>query len=94
MRKHNSISFILVCIIAVSVILFCKAVYEDEDSLFETLCNTNDLSLYAEFFAFILLCSGILYADRAISLSPQSVIAYLARHEKSPPGNSSILKTA
>lgn len=93
MEKHNSVSFILVCIIAVSVILFCKAVYEDEDSLFETLCNTNDLSLYTEFFAGILLCSGILYAYRTSSLSPQSVIEDLARHEKSPPGNSSILGT-
>jgi hypothetical protein len=94
MKKYNYISFILVCIIAISVIFFCKAVFEDEDSLFETLCNANDLALYAEFFAGILLCSGILYAYRTISLSPQSVIAYLARHEKSPPGNSPILNTA
>ena len=92
MKKYSSLSFLCVCIIAVSVILFCKAVYEDEDSLFETLCNASDLALYTDFFALILLCSGILYAYRTVSISLQSVIAYLARHEKSPPINSSILQ--
>ena len=90
MKKFNFIFFVLICIIVVSVILFCKAVYEGEDASFDILCNTNDLQLYAEFFISILLCSGILYADGTVSFSPQSVIAYLARHEKSPPGNFSI----
>ena len=90
MKKFNFIFFVLICIIVVSVILFCKAVYEDEDASFDILCNANDLQLYAELFISILLCSGIFYVDGIISFAPQSVIAYLARHEKSPPENLSI----
>jgi hypothetical protein len=87
MKKHNLTNYILVCVITAFIILFCKAVYENEDSIFDILCNTSDSPLYAEFFISILLCSGILYVYWITSLSPQSVIAYLARHEKSPPGN-------
>lgn len=94
MKKYNFICIILVCIIVVSIILFCKAVYEDDDFIFDILCNTNDLPLYAGFFISILLCSGILYEHGIISFSSQSVIAYLARHEKSPPINPTFFITA
>jgi len=86
MKKTNFIGILLICIIVASVVLFCKAVYEDDDFIFDILCNTNVLPLYAEFFISILLCCGILYEYGIISLSPRSVRAYLARHEKSPPG--------
>ena len=85
MKKYNFVFFILVCLITASIFIFCKAVYEDSDFAFDILCNINDLPLYAEFFISILLCSGILYAFGIIPFSSQSVIAYLARHEKSPP---------
>ena len=91
MKKYNFIFIILVCIIVVSIILFCKAIYEDGDSISDILCNTNDLSLYVEFFISILLCFGILYEYGIISFYSQSVIAYLARYEKSPPGNPVLL---
>jgi hypothetical protein len=87
MKKYNFICIILVCIIVVSIILFCKAIYEDDDFIFDISCNTDGLPLYAEFFISILLCFGILYECGIISFSSQSDIAYLARHEKSPPVN-------
>ena len=94
MKKYNFICIILVCIIVASIILFCKAVYEDDELIFDILCNTNGLSLYAEFFISILLGFGILFEYRIASFSSQSVIAYLARHEKSPPTYPAILVTA
>jgi hypothetical protein len=94
MKKYNFICIILVCIIVASIILFCKAVYEDEDFIFDILCNTDILPLYAEFFISILLCMGILYEYGNSSFSSQSVIAYLERYEKSPPTNSVIFVTA
>ena len=94
MKKYNIIGIILVCIIVASIILFCKAVYEDDDFIFDIACNTNDFPLYAEFFISILLCFGTLYEYGIISFSSQSVIAYLARHEKSPPINSAFFVLA
>lgn len=87
MKKYNLICIILVCVIVVSIILFCKAVYEDDDFIVDILCNTNVFPLDTEFFISILLCFGILYEYGIISFSLQPDIAYLARHEKSPPVN-------
>ena len=94
MKRNNLIALILVCVITVSIILFCKAVYEDEDSVFDILYNVNDLTQYTELFIGILLYCGIFYDYSINTISQKSVIAYLARHEKSPPGNSLTFKTA
>ena len=92
MKKYNFISIILVCIIAISLIVVCKAIYEDEDSILDILCSTS-ASSYEGLFIGILLCLGILYDYRIASISPQSIMAYLARYEKSPPVYPSIFAT-
>lgn len=94
MKKYNLTGIVLVCIVVISIMFFCKAVYADDDFIFDILCNTNDLPLYAEFFITILLCFGILYEHETILSFSSSVIAYLARNEKSPPVNSAIFLTA
>ena len=54
MKKFNSLSLILICAIVASLFIFTKAICEDEDSGFDSLCNANDFIRYEELFASIL----------------------------------------
>jgi hypothetical protein len=94
MKKSNFLSLILICVIVASLIIFTKAICEDEDSALDILCNTNDSFRYEELFASILSYSGIFYEYHDIAISPKSIMAYLERHEKSPPVNPVIFVTA
>jgi len=94
MKKSNFLNLLLICVIIISIIIFTKAICEDEDSGFDSLCNANDFIRYAELFAGILSCSGILYEHQDFGISPESIMAYLARYEKSPPADSAIFVTA
>lgn len=87
MKKNNIFNIILICIVVFSIIACCKAVYEDEDFIFDILGNINNLTFYVEYFICILLCFGILYGYGSNLFSAQPVISYLARREKSPPNN-------
>lgn len=91
--KLNFLSLILICVIIASVIIFTKAVCEDEDFGFDALCNINDSFRYKELFADILSCSGIFYGHHDIAISHKSIMAYLERHEKSPPAIPAIFVT-
>jgi len=93
MKKSNFLSLILICVIVASLIIYTKAICEDEDFAFDVLYKTNDSFRFDEFFASILSCSGILYEYRAIAIAPVSIMAYLERHEKSPPVNPPIFVT-
>ncbi len=94
MKKFNSLSLILICAIVASLFIFTKAICEDEDSGFDSLCNANDFIRYEELFASILTCSMALYEHQDIAISPESIMAYLERYEKSPPANPTIFVTA
>ena len=94
MKKANFLSLILICVIAASLIIFTKAICEDEDSAFDMLCNTNGSFWYEELFASILSYAGIFYEHHDDAISPKSIMAYLERHEKSPPVNPVISVTA
>jgi hypothetical protein len=85
MKKSNLLSLILICVIAASLIIFTKAICDDEDFAFDMLCSTNDSFRYDEIFANILSYAGIFYGHRDITISPIPIMAYLERHEKSPP---------
>jgi hypothetical protein len=83
MKKSNFL--ILICIIAVPFVIFSKAICEDEDSIFDVLCDINGSLRYEQLFVSILSYVGIFYGYRDIALSSPSIMKYLERHEKSPP---------
>jgi hypothetical protein len=87
MKKPNFLSLILICVIAAPLIIFTKAICEDEDSAFDMLCNSADSFRYEELFANILSNPGIFYEHHDTAVSPRSIMAYLERQEKSPPIN-------
>jgi len=87
MKRFNFVSIILISVIIISIIICCKAVYEDDDFIFDIFGNTNNLMLFEELFICVLFCFGIFYEYEIISFSAHPAIAYLARHEKSPPGD-------
>ena len=94
MKKSNFLNLIIICVIVVSFIIFTKAICEDQDSGFDNLCNANDFIRYEELFDSILSYSGILCEHHDIAISPESIMAYLERYEKSPPTNPAIFVTA
>lgn len=87
MKKTNFLSLILICVIATSLVVFTKAICEDEDFVLAMLCNSSDSFWYEEFLATILSYSGIFYEYQDITIAPKSIMAYLERQEKSPPLN-------
>jgi hypothetical protein len=87
MKKAKFLSSILVCLIAISLIVFSKALCDDEDSTVDMLCDTNVSFRYEELFASILSRAGIFYEHHHSKISSASIMAFLERHEKSPPLN-------
>ena len=85
MKRSDFLRFVLICGIVAAVIIFTKAICEDEDSTCDILCNTNDSFRYEELFASLLSPTGICDEHRDDAFSRTSITAYLERHEKSPP---------
>ena len=94
MKKSRFLNLILICILVASVIVFTKAICEDEDSVSDILCDANDYFHYRELFAGILVNFGFFYEYQARVVLHKSIMAYLERQEKSPPANSPIFVTA
>jgi len=90
MKKPNFLNLILIFILIASVLVFSKAICEDEDSVSDILCDASDYFLYKELFASISSATGFFYEYRNFVISHKSIIAYLERQEKSPPVNSSV----
>ncbi|GEM_PF-4858196 len=83
MKKTRFFNFILILAIAVSLVIFSRAICDDEAS-FDALCNFT-LAQHHELFSDIFSQKGVLYADNRAAFSSPQVISYLARQEKSPP---------
>jgi serine protease inhibitor len=94
MKKINFLILVLFCVIAASLVIFTKAICDDEDSAFDMLCNANDSFRFEEIFASILSYRGIFYEHHNVAISPISIMAYLERQEKSPPLAPKIFLTA
>ncbi len=94
MKKLNLLSCILVLILIASVVVFTKAICEDEDSVSDILCDASDYLRYKELFANILANPGFFYEYPDCVISHKSIMAYLERQEKSPPTSSSIFVIA
>ena len=90
MKIKSILSLILICLIAASVVIFTKAICEDDDFIFDSLFDLNDYFRYKELFASVLLASAIFYICYNILVLFKSIITYLARYEKSPPINSAL----
>ena len=94
MKKTVFLRLIFVCAIAVSLIIFTKAIYDDEDSAFDMLCSAVGSFRYEELLAHMLYSTGIFYAHHESAVPSTSIMAYLERHEKSPPVDPAIFATA
>jgi hypothetical protein len=84
-KKANFLTFIVICALVIPLVVFAKAIYEDSDAVFDMLCVCADPFHYEEFFARALSYVGIVYEYHNSTIAPQSVMAFLERHEKSPP---------
>jgi hypothetical protein len=84
-KKANFLSFIVIFALAITLVVFTKAIYEDDDAAFDMLCVCTDTFHYDELFASVLSYMGIFYERHNSTISPQSIMAFLERHEKSPP---------
>ncbi len=86
MKKLSFLSLVLlICIIASSLIIFSKALCEDDGPIFDTLCNINGYLRYDEFLATALSQTGLLYEHHKDAFSLKPIISYLERQEKPPP---------
>ena len=85
MKRTNFLSSVLVCLIAISLVVFSKVICEDEDYTLDMLCNTNGSFYYDELLVDILSRAGIFYEQKDSSFSPAPIMAFLERQEKSPP---------
>ena len=85
MKKSHFLRFGLICLITVSLMVFARGICEDEDSALDMVCNTTDAFWYVKFFVSILSYSGIVYEFHDYTIAPTPILAYLERHEKSPP---------
>ena len=94
MKKTDFLRLIFICAIVASIVIFTKAIYDDEDSAFDMLCSTADPFRYEELFAHIMSSTGIFYAHHESAVSSTSIMAYLERHEKSPPVTPQFFVTA
>lgn len=85
MKKIYVLSLVLVCIIAVSTIIFAKALCEDDDPVFDSLCNPSNILHYNELVLAALTETGLFYEQHSHAFSLKPIISYLERQEKSPP---------
>ncbi|MDD5195871.1 MAG: hypothetical protein PHQ96_09410 [Candidatus Omnitrophica bacterium] len=84
MNKACLLKLTLILIILASLALFTKAIC-DSDVTLETLCNSNDVFQYSELLINISSRRQVFYGRSNDAISPEPIISYLARQEKSPP---------
>jgi len=94
MKRENVAVLILIFIVVACLIVFARAVCEDEDSALDMVCSVNDPLCSEELFADLLSCPGNYYELCDVSISPRSTMVYLERHEKSPPVGPAVSVTA
>ena len=85
MKRLNLLNLVLIFSVIASLVIFTKAVCEDDASSYDSLYYACDCFKYDELFAGILSYPGVFYGYFGTSVSPKSIIAYLERQEKSPP---------
>jgi hypothetical protein len=84
MGKSTFLKSALIVVITFSLISFLMAIYDDDDSAFDFLCDSSTLFLYACFLS-VLPCAGLFCISVDSFVCPQSLVSYLASKEKSPP---------
>lgn len=87
MKRLHFVRLFLIAIIAVSLVAFFRAIYDDDDATFDVLCNNNDFLLYTRLLFNPASYQGRLYEYNNVFIYPEAFISYLASKEKSPPVN-------
>jgi len=86
MKKFYILNLILICVVISSLLVFAKAICEDEDTLIDAPPLSPDGCLYySGLFKSLVSPVGILSADHYVTSAVEQIIFYLARQEKSPP---------
>lgn len=84
MKRLCFIYLSLIVVMTAGLVVFTAAICDD-DSGFNDLYSAGGSLKYEELFAHILSQRGVFHEYRDDTLSPQPIISYLARQEKSPP---------
>jgi hypothetical protein len=91
MKRLYLLKFVLVTVIAVSLVSSFVTVYSDDEPTLDLLCSSIDFALYSRLLSDLISSKGIYYEYNDSFTCPGILIVYLARNEKSPPGNSAFL---
>jgi len=84
MKKKHSFNLILIFIILFSLFTFFIGIFDD-DTVIDILCKKSDICPYLELSENPISAKGIYHRFDNVSICFESIISYLARHEKSPP---------
>lgn len=89
MRRQYYLNLVIVCLTVVSLCIFAKAVFDDDDVLGDVLPQDGYFH-YFEWCKNPLLRPGVLFELGTDTVLPPQIIFYLERQEKSPPANPAV----
>ena len=85
MKRLYFLKLVLIILTTVSLVASFKAIYDDDESTSDILCNNNDFLLYIELLSNPTSCNDIFYGYNNEFIYTEPLISYLASKEKSPP---------
>lgn len=85
MNRSDSLKLVLVVLIVVSSIASFRAIYGDDDPVFDMLGHSDGLIFYTELLQNPKICNDLVYESSGVCVIPQPLVSYLAGKEKSPP---------
>jgi len=85
MKRLYLLKLVLIILIAVSLVASFKAIYDDDESTSDIICDNNNFFSYIELLSNFTSCKGILYEYNNDLTYPEPLVSYLASKEKSPP---------
>jgi len=93
MKRQYYLNLVIICIIVASLVIFTKAICDDDDTLLDAPPHEGYF-YYTDLFRSPLSQSGTLFELQNKDVSLPQIISYLERQEKSPPVNLVIFVTA
>lgn len=84
-NSFYSLKLVLVILIVVSLAATFKAVYSDDDPVFDILGHSGGLMLYVNLLQNPKICNDLVYESAGVCVILQPLVSYLAGKEKSPP---------
>ncbi len=85
MKKLYFLKLVLIILIVVSLVASFRAIYDDDESTYDIICDNNNFFSYIGFLSSSIYPKGIFYGYNNDLTYPEPLVSYLASKEKSPP---------